>query len=321
MSKRSLLLGSHISLRKERKYLVGVVQETIDNGANIFMIFTGPPQNLKRIPIPEMFLSEALSLARDNKVDFEKSVVHAPYIFNLAQEDRDGFIQNLLVNEITRMHKMGIKNFVVHPGYYTGRTLEEGLHCAANNIRSVLNETKSINYWFCIETMAGKSNQLGKNIGEIQKIFELCDWDSKLGVCLDTCHLHDSGYDLSKIEEFKGEIDKSLGLNRVRVIHLGDSMNPQGSKKDRHANYGYGNIGWDTICSWAYDPHFSNLSIIVETPFWRKKVTNSRGEEKIQLVSPYKHEIKLLRQRKWEAIPHSECIPIFNIRDGKEKVS
>ncbi|AFO52448.1 endonuclease IV, apurinic endonuclease [Candidatus Mycoplasma haematolamae str. Purdue] len=286
------------------------------------MIFTGPPQNIKRAPIEELFLEEARELGSKNGLDFSNCVVHAPYIFNLAASDsEDRFIHRLLVSEITRMVEMGIPYFIVHPGYHNGFSYEQGIDNIVTNIKSVLEATKHLNYFFCLETMAGKSNQLGSKLEQLQEILERCSWDPKLAICLDTCHLHDAGYDLSKKEEFKELVDRTVGLNRVKVLHLGDSMNPRGSAKDRHANYGYGYIGWDTVLDWAYDPYFSTIPIIVETPYWRRKYLSKTGTEKVELISPYKHEIGLLRSKKWEIISRKDCDPVFNIKINLAKVS
>ncbi|CBZ40872.1 apurinic endonuclease Apn1 [Mycoplasma suis KI3806] len=308
----SLILGSHISLNQKSKYLLGVVEETICNGANCFMIFTGPPQNVKRVDTSLFYKEEALELAKQHNIDFSNCVVHAPYVFNLAGLDTDGYIVNILQSEIERTVSLGIKYFVVHPGSFR-ESKDEGINNIVRNVLEVFRRTSHLDYFFCLETMAGKRNQIGACLEDLQLIFSKCNWDPKLALCLDTCHLHDSGYDLSKLEEFKKKLSNLFGgLERVKVIHLGDSMNPIGAKKDRHANYGLGHIGWETILKWAYDDYFSSLPIIVETPYWKKQVKSKRSKETREiLVSPYKHEISLLRNKKWEPIPDKDCLPIY----------
>ncbi|AFN65424.1 endonuclease IV, apurinic endonuclease [Mycoplasma wenyonii str. Massachusetts] len=303
---KQLILGSHISLNKPNNYLLGTVRETIYNGADCFMIFTGPPQNQRRVPVEQLFLAEGLEEAKKANISFQNCVVHAPYIFNLAQKDEDGFIHSLVVNEIQRTVQMGIQIFVVHPGFAIGER-KEGIQEIIKNLKGILKTTEHLNYFFALETMAGKKNQLGSSLEELKEIFEGCNWNSKLAVCLDTVHLHDSGYDLSDLEGFKKHLDSLIGLERVKTLHLGDSMNVRGSKKDRHANLNYGHIGFETLIKWAYDEFFSTLPIIVETPFWVKQ----KGKKK-ELVSPYKWEIQLIRNKLWKPIPNPEHKPIYS---------
>ncbi|AHC39803.1 endonuclease IV [Mycoplasma ovis str. Michigan] len=311
-----MILGSHISLNKPNNYLLGAVRESIYNGADCFMIFTGPPQNKKRVPVEQLFLLESQKEAQKANIDFKNCVIHAPYIFNLARPDEDGFIHSLLVNEIKRTVQLGCKIFVVHPGSFLSTTKDseqllvdhkQGIQEVIKNIKGILNATEDLDYFFALETMAGKKNQLGSKLEELKEIFEGCEWHPKLAVCLDTVHLHDSGYDLSDVEGFKKQLDSLIGLPRVKTLHLGDSMNPRGSKKDRHANLNYGHIGFDTLIKWAYDEYFSTLPIIVETPFWIQE----KGVKK-ELVSPYKWEIQLIRDKVWKPIPNEEYKPIYN---------
>ncbi|AGX89313.1 hypothetical protein PRV_02935 [Mycoplasma parvum str. Indiana] len=272
------------------------------------MIFTGPPQNKKRVPISELFLGEAKKLAEKNGISFSNCLVHAPYIINPSSsnlENRD-FMISFLSEEIKRTDAMGIPYIVLHPGYYVNSTLDEGINFLIENLKLIFNECKDTNVFICLETMSGKKNQIGKTLEEISQIIKGCDNHPKLGVCLDTVHLHDAGYDLSKKEEFLKKFDELIGLERIKVVHLGDSMNPRGSGKDRHANLDYGHIGFDILMEWAYEPLFKNLPIIVETPYWRE----SKNIKK--LISPYKHEIQLIRNRIWKPIPNKKYLPIYD---------
>ncbi|CBY92242.1 endonuclease IV [Mycoplasma haemofelis str. Langford 1] len=300
-----LLLGSHISLNKPNKYLLGSVEETIRNGADVFMIFTGPPQNKNRVPVEDLYLDEAIELAKNHNISFSNCVVHAPYIVNLAnpKPENQDFMVDFLVEEVNRTHKMGIPYIVLHPGFHVDQSLEDGMKRLIINLKEVLRRCEDKDVFICLETMAGKKNQIGKTLEEIAEIIDGCDRHAKLGVCLDTVHLHDAGYDLSLRKEFFEHFDRIIGLDRIKVLHLGDSMNVRGSKKDRHANLEYGRIGFEILMEWAYDPLFRNIPIIVETPYWR---------EGKKLVSPYKHEIRLIRNRVWEPIPEEKYIPIFS---------
>lgn len=319
MNKQEFIVGSHISLNKDKNYLLGTVKETIDNGANCFMIFTGAPQNKKRIPISNFFLEEAKVLASKHQISFNNCVVHAPYIINLATSDPENatFYIEFLCEEIKRTVAMGIKYIVLHPGFHNQQTYEEGMKNLIKNLQIVLDSTENLDYLICLETMAGKSNQLGKKLEEIQEIIKGCNNHKKLAVCLDTCHLHDAGYDLSKKDEFLKKFNELIGIEKIKVMHLGDSMNVCGSKKDRHANFGYGQIGFDVLMSWAYDQHISKIPIIVETPYW---LESKPEKTKKVLISPYKHEIQLLKNKKWLPIPSNKYLPIFNIHKYSEKI-
>lgn len=264
-----MLLGSHISLNRPSKYLLGVVSESISNGATSFMIFTGPPHNKTRVPVSEFFLKEAVELGRKNGIEFSNAVVHAPYIINLANPlpENEDFNIDHLVLEVQRTHDMGIPYLVLHPGYHVNQTLEEGLERLIRNMKKVLAKIEHLDVYICLETMAGKKNQIGKTLEEIATIISGCGGHEKLAVCLDTVHLHDAGYDVSNRKEFFEEFDQKIGLERIKVLHLGDSMNVRGSKKDRHANFEYGHIGFEVLLGWAYDPLFVGKPIIVETPY------------------------------------------------------
>lgn len=304
-----MLLGSHISLNRPNKYLLGVVLESIKNGATSFMIFTGPPHNKARVPVSEFFLHEAVELGKNNGIYFSNAVVHAPYIINLANPlpENEDFNIDQLVLEIQRTHDMGIKYLVLHPGYHVNQTLEEGLLRLIRNLKKVLEKVEHLNVYICLETMAGKKNQIGKTLEELSIIISGCENHEKLAVCLDTVHLHDAGYDVSDRQAFFKEFDQKIGLERVKVLHLGDSMNERGSKKDRHANFEYGHIGFDVLLGWAYDPLFKDKPIIVETPYWIYK--NDKGKK--VLISPYKHEISLIRNKQWLPIPNIKYSPIY----------
>lgn len=205
-----------------------------------------------------------------------------------------------MVQEITRTHQMGIKYIVLHPGYHVQQTKEEGLLRLIKNLNKVLEKIDSCNQVIiCLETMPGKKNQLGSSIEELSQIIKGCYGHQQLGICLDTVHLHDSGYDVSKREILFKKIDDLIGWKRVKVLHLGDSSGEMGCRRDKHANFEYGKIGFKVLLEWAYDKKFKNIPIIVETPFWISENDPKKS------MSPYKHEIRLIKEKKWEPIPKS----------------
>lgn len=208
-----LLIGSHISLNKLSEYLVGVVEESANNGANTFMIFTGAPHNKIRVPVSSMNLTEAEELGKKHGILFSNAVIHAPYLINLANpiEDNELFNIDFLVNEIRRTDKMGIKYIVLHPGYHVNQTEEEGLNRLIKNLRSVLAQIQDSDVIVCLETMSNKKNQIGGKLEHLFKIFSGCDNHKNLGVCLDTVHLHDAGYDVTSRREIFRMIDEAIG--------------------------------------------------------------------------------------------------------------
>lgn len=294
-----MFLGSHISLNKKNKYLIGVVEESIYNGATTFMIFTGAPHNKKREPISSFRLEEAKELGLKHGIDLKNCVVHAPYIINLANPEPENHDFNIdqMVSEAQRTHEMGIPYIVLHPGYHVNQTWEEGMTRLINNLKIVLERIENTGVIICLETMPGKTNQLGSTFEELGRIIKECNNHPQLGVCLDTVHMHDAGYDVINRKELFKQIDAIIGLDKVKVLHLGDSTSEKGGRKDKHANFEYGKIGFKSLLEWAYDPFFSEMPIIVETPFWVSK------DNKKKTMSPYKHEIRLIKQKRWEPIP------------------
>lgn len=246
----SLCLGSHISLTKSRKYLLGVVEESIFNGANTFMIFTGAPHNTIRVPIGGMHLEEARELGKKHGILFGNAVVHAPYLINLANplpENQEFNIEQMVL-EVSRTYEMGIPYIVLHPGYHVNQTREEGMQRLIRNLKEVLRRIEKYEgVVICLETMPGKKNQLGSTLEDLEEIIKGCDGHRQLGICLDTVHMHDSGYDVTNRKELFRKIDGMVGMDRVKVLHLGDSSGDRGCRRDKHANFEYGKIGFEIL--------------------------------------------------------------------------
>lgn len=279
-----LIIGSHVSLGG-KEMLVGSVKEAISYGANTFMFYTGAPQNTVRKPINEFNLQEAKKLMLENNIDINNVIVHSPYIINLANVDNEKgqFAIDFLTNEVKRVEEIGCRYLVLHPGSHVGAGVEVGLETIAKRLNAVLNSMNT-NVVILLETMAGKGSELAINLNEIKYLIDSIDKKENIGVCLDTCHLHDSGVDLNKFDDYLDEFDNLIGINYIKCIHVNDSKNTLGAHKDRHENFGFGYIGFDTLINIVYNPRLNNIPKILETPYVDKK-------------PPYKFEIEMIRNK------------------------
>lgn len=262
-----LLLGSHVSY-KSKNYLLDSVKETIEYNGNCFMVFTGPPQNFARKEIDKTLVIQAHELMKEHNLKKEDIVVHAPYLINLASPKKSTRELGLrqLILEINRTAEIGSKLLVLHPG----SALDLDRDLAVDNVIMHLNEAieKTDNdVIVCVETMAGKGSEVGINFAEISKMVLGVKNKDRIGVCLDTCHMHESGIDISNPDKVLDEFEKYLDLSYVKVIHLNDSKNPIGARKDRHENIGYGHIGFDVLVEWAHNKRLENIPKILETPY------------------------------------------------------
>ena len=290
-----MIIGSHVSFGKEQ--LLGSVKEAISYGANTFMFYTGAPQNTIRKDINEELTLEAKKLMMENNIDIENVICHAPYIVNLANnldERKYDFSITFLKNEIARCESIGIKYIVLHPGSSVGieRTT------ALNNIIFALNKiiTKDTKVVVLLETMAGKGTELGCTLEEIKYRLDGINESDKMGVCLDTCHLNDAGYNMGEFESFIELFEKTIGLEKIKCIHVNDSKNPFSSHKDRHANIGFGTLGFDTIINIIYNEKLRSIPKILETPY-----IGENDEDKERIYPPYKFEIVMLKDKKFNA--------------------
>lgn len=277
-----LKIGSHVSISGG---LIGAAKEAYSYGANTFMIYTGAPQNTKRSPIEKLKINEGLAYMK--AYGLSDIVVHAPYIINLAsyKEDTYNLAKEFLALEIERTTAIGSNYLVLHPGSFTDKTYEYGIERIAAALNEILTpETAPI---ICLETMAGKGKEIGRSFNELKDIIDRIELKDKIGICFDTCHVHDSGYDI--INDFDGvikEFDEIIGLDKLKVFHLNGSLNPRGAKKDRHANLGANEenpkgkdfIGKETIYNIVHHPAAQGKPLILETP-WLDKKTNLYTEE------------------------------------------
>ncbi len=280
-----LIIGSHVSYTKD-KQLLGSLEEALSYGANTFMFYTGAPQNTKRYKIDAALTKEAILKMDENNIKLENIIVHAPYIINLANDDENkyDFSIRFLKEEIKRCEEIGIKYMVLHPGSHVGLGIERGILNIINALNIVLKE--SHNVIILLETMAGKGTEIGSNFSEIKKIIDGIDKENLIGVCMDTCHLNDSGYDISNFDNVLEEFDNIIGLSYLKCIHVNDSKNACGMRKDRHENIGYGTIGFDNLLKVLYHEKLENIPKILETPYILDK-------------APYKEEIEMIRLKKF----------------------
>lgn len=219
-------------------------------------------------------------------------VVHAPYIVNLAQSDdaKWQFAIDFLTREVRLATIVKAKYLVIHPGAHVGMGVEYGLKRIAEGIKQIIANTPESDVVILLETMAGKGTECGKTFEEIKTLLDLIDNPKRNGVCFDTCHVHDAGYDIvNDYEGVKQMFDSIVGLDKIKVIHLNDSKNVRGAKKDRHENIGFGMIGFDALMRVVYDETFQTIPKILETPY----IETTNGTE----VSPYRAEIAMIKAK------------------------
>lgn len=289
----NLIIGSHVSFNKNEQ-LLGSVKEALSYGSNTFMFYTGAPQNTNRCDIDVNKTILADELMKENGINKDNVIVHAPYIINLAnsaKKESYDFAINFLKQELNRCETLGIKNVVLHPGSHVGLGEEVALNNIVHALKIVLDKKRYTN--ILIETMAGKGSEVGKNIDEIKYIIDNVGSEN-LGVCLDTCHLSDSGIDMKDFDSYLDEFDKKIGIDKIGCIHINDSMNQIGAHKDRHANIGFGEIGFDTLIGIIYNERLENVPKILETPYVTKD-----DDSKERLYPPYKEEIDMIKSREF----------------------
>lgn len=283
-----LYIGSHVGLRAP-DYLLGSVKEALSYDANTFMFYTGAPQNTRRKEISELKVDEAKALMKETNIDVSKIVVHAPYIINLANTTKPETFElatSFLKKEIDRVSEIGASYLVLHPGSHVNAGVDKGLEQIVKGLNMVLEEDSNV--FICLETMSGKGSELGKTFEEIKYIIDNVKHNHLLKVCLDTCHIHDAGYDIiNNLDGVLNEFDEVIGLDRLAVIHINDSKNEQGASKDRHENLGYGYIGFEALNKIVNHPQLDNVIKILETPWYEDKPY-------------YKKEIEMLRNQNFE---------------------
>ena len=289
-----LIIGSHVSFSKNQLY--GSLQEALSYGANTFMFYTGAPTNTVRKELDDMLTFNAYELMNEHGIKLENIICHAPYIINLANNSdisKYEFSINFLKNELSRCEKLGITKLVLHPGSAVKISKEEGLNNIINALNKILYDGCKVK--ILLETMAGKGSELGISLEEIKYIIDNVNNQECIGVCLDTCHLNDAGYDMGKFNEYLDNFDNLIGISKIGCIHVNDSKNVIGAHKDRHANFGFGTIGFDNLINIIYHEKLNDVPKILETPY-----TGEDELDKNRLYPPYKFEIEMIKNKKFD---------------------
>ncbi|MEY8381277.1 deoxyribonuclease IV [Ileibacterium valens] len=278
-----LKIGSHVGL-KAPDYFLGSIKEAISYDANACMVYTGAPQNSKRKPVSQFKVEEARKLMEENQIEPSSVIIHAPYIINLGntvKPETAEFGVEFLQEELRRVKAIGSNLLVLHPGAHLKAGVEMGIESIVKGLDEVFSQDDS-DIVIALETMAGKGTEVGSTFQEIRTIIDRCSFPERLGVCLDTCHIHDAGYDVANFDAILDEFDQVIGLSRLKVLHINDSKNIRGARKDRHENIGKGEIGLDALAYVVHHPRLESIVKILETPYIDDK-------------APYKEEIDLLR--------------------------
>lgn len=285
-----LKIGSHVSM-SGKKMLLGSSEEAASYNANTFMIYTGAPQNTRRKPIEELNIELGSEHMKEHGMG--DIIVHAPYIINIANTTKQATFElgvEFLEREIERTEALGAKQIVLHPGAHVGAGVDVGTKRIIEGLNEVLKPNQKVQ--IALETMAGKGTEIGRSFDELAHIIDGVTHNENLSVCLDTCHIHDAGYDIvNDLDGVLKEFDSIVGLERIKVLHVNDSKNEKGASKDRHENIGFGYIGFDALNSVVHHEVFTDIPKILETPYV--------GEDKKDKRAPYKYEIEMLRDQKF----------------------
>lgn len=287
-----LIIGSHVSYKNDTG-LLGSVKEALSYGANTFMFYTGAPQNTRRGSINDGLTYKAYKLMKENNMALENVICHAPYIINLCNDNNFEFSVSFLKQEVMRCEQLGITKLVLHPGSSVG--LERN-HAIANIIKGlniVLDDNHNVT--ICLETMAGKGTEVGVSFEELKTIIDGIKNKPRIGICLDTCHINDAGYDVSNFNSVLDKFDEVIGLDYLQCIHINDSKNICGSHKDRHANIGFGTIGFDNLINVIYNKRIENIPKILETPY-----VGESDDDKNRLYPPFMFEIEMIRNKTFD---------------------
>ncbi|RYL91595.1 deoxyribonuclease IV [Sporolactobacillus sp. THM7-4] len=285
-----LKIGSHVHMSGS-KMLLGASEEAASFDETVMMIYTGAPQNTVRKPIEKLNIEAGHEHMKDHHI--EEVVVHAPYIINIAntlKPETFALGVRFLRQEIDRAAAIGAKQIVLHPGAHVGAGIDAGIAKIIEGLNEVLDGSDTVQ--IALETMAGKGSECGYQFEQLARIIDGVSLNEKLSICFDTCHTSDAGYDVT--HDFDGVLetfDKIIGVDRIQVVHINDSKNPQGSRKDRHANIGSGYIGFDALNYIVHHPQFEAVPKILETPYV--------GEDKKHKKPPYKFEIAMFREQRF----------------------
>ncbi|WP_075877408.1 deoxyribonuclease IV [Merdibacter massiliensis] len=278
-----MIIGSHVSLAAP-DYLLHSLQEANSYQANACMIYTGAPQNTRRVAIDKFKVKEAVAYGKEHDLTMDHVIVHAPYIINLANTINLDTFQlgvDFLKQELDRVRQIGAKILVLHPGAHVKQGEEVGLQQIVKGLNLAM-EGMDPSIHVALETMAGKGTELGYRFEQLAYIISHCQYGDQLSICMDTCHLNDAGYDVADFDALLEKFDQTIGLDRLDCIHINDSKNEKGARKDRHANIGFGTIGYDTLHKVVHHPLLKDIVKILETPY-------------VEGHPPYRYEIAMLK--------------------------
>ncbi|HEZ7989016.1 MAG TPA: deoxyribonuclease IV [Ruminococcus sp.] len=257
-----LYIGCHLSASKGYK---DMGKQALKINANTFAFFTRNPRGGSAKAINQSDIDAFMEIYNENK--FGKLVAHAPYTMNACAADEKirEFALNAMKDDIKRMEYTPNNYYNFHPGSHVKQGAEVGIKLISEQINNVITAEQST--IILLETMAGKGSEVGRNFEEIRNIIDNVELNDKLGVCLDTCHVWDGGYDIvNNLDGVLEEFDRIIGLERLKAVHLNDSLNPLGAHKDRHAKIGEGYIGLDALINVINHPYLKELPFILETP-------------------------------------------------------
>lgn len=255
-------IGCHLSASKG---FTAMGKTALEIGANTFQFFTRNPRGGKAKDVSEKDIADFLALAKENK--FGVLLAHAPYTLNAAAADESirQFALDTMADDLKRMEYVPHNYYNFHPGSHVGQGTEKGIRKIAGVLNAVLKKEQTTTV--LLETMAGKGSEIGRRFEELQSIIEQVELKEKLGVCLDTCHVYDAGYDIvNRLDGVLEDFDRIIGLDRLKAIHLNDTKNPFASHKDRHEKLGQGFLGLDALIKIVNHPKLKELPFYLETP-------------------------------------------------------
>lgn len=256
-------IGAHVSIAKGFKK---AAQISVDIGANTFQFFSRNPRGGNAKEFNEKDMAAFQKIREEN--NFGKLLAHAPYTMNLAaaNEDTYEFAKMVIREDVKRMDSIGVEYICFHPGSHVGGGVEEGTRKIIEGLNQAI--TGDENITVLLETMSGKGTEIGRNFEEIRAIIDGVEHNERMGVCMDTCHIFSAGYDIvNDLDGVLDEFDRVIGLDRLKTIHLNDSMMPFGKNKDRHAGIGEGEIGMKALLEVVNHPKLRDIPFFLETPY------------------------------------------------------
>ena len=293
MNQPKIKIGSHVSMSGKDMFL-NSAKEAASYHSDLFMAYTGAPQNSRRKPVEELKIEEGWAYMKAHGLS--EVIIHAPYLINLANTVKEETYHSsveFLRSEAERAEAMHSKVLVLHPGAHVGAGADVGINRICQGLNQVLRPDMKL--VIALETMAGKGSELGRSFEELARIIDGVNCPEKLKVCFDTCHVHDSGYDLIRHpDQVFQEFERIVGKDMIAVFHMNDSKNICGAAKDRHENYGFGQIGFEALQRIMYWPDYLEIPKILESPW----VKDEKNEKKS--YPPYGQEIRSIRENRFD---------------------